>query len=106
MVSIDTFVSEGRSQSRLSVWTTNDLCLNDRSARDAKPRGHSHEVSEGIGVHLLHHFAAVSLHCDLADTKRATDLLCPKNAWAHFFWRNCRFPLYVRSLSSVTRRRL
>ena len=37
--------------------------------------GHSYELGERIGFHLLHNPAAVCLHGDLADSKFATDLL-------------------------------
>jgi hypothetical protein len=35
---------------------------------------HPHEVSDGFGLHLSHDLASVSFHCDLANTKFATDL--------------------------------
>ena len=48
--------------------------LKDWSAWDAEPRGHSHQVGKGIGLHLLHYFAAVGLHCDLTDAELPTNL--------------------------------
>jgi hypothetical protein len=35
-------------------------------SRELEPRGHLHQLSKGVGLHLLHHFAAMRLHCDLA----------------------------------------
>ena len=48
--------------------------LEDSRARDAELRRHSHEVGKGVGLHLLHYFATVRLHCDLADAELSTNL--------------------------------
>jgi hypothetical protein len=50
-----------------------NLRLKDGSAWDAEPRGHSHQVGKGIGLHLLHYVAPVGFHCYLADTEFPTN---------------------------------
>src|SRR6185295_9098428 len=42
---------------------------------NTQPLGHSDEVCEGIGVHLVHHLAAVDLHGDFAGPKLSGGLL-------------------------------
>jgi hypothetical protein len=41
--------------------------VKDWNAWETQPSGHSHQVGERIGLHLLHYLAAVGLHCDLTD---------------------------------------
>ena len=40
----------------------------------AEPFGHSHQVGERIGFHLLHHFAPVGFHRNLADAQLPSNL--------------------------------
>ena len=40
----------------------------------AESRGHCHQIGERVGLHLVHHFAAVCLHRDLAYAEFPTDL--------------------------------
>src|SRR5437762_708917 len=49
--------------------------VSERRTTEAEPRGHFHQVGERIGLHLLHHLAAVGFHRDFADAELATDLL-------------------------------
>ena len=46
-----------------------------RCRSHAEARGHPHEGSKRIGLHLAHHPAAVRLDRDLADAEFSTDLL-------------------------------
>src|SRR5436305_9725509 len=45
-----------------------------RHTWESEPRGHLHQLSEGVRLHLLHHFAAVCLHRDLAYAEFPADL--------------------------------
>ena len=45
-----------------------------RDTGESEPRGHVHQLSEGVGLHFLHHLAAVRLHRDLANAELPTDL--------------------------------
>src|SRR5881396_2323219 len=49
--------------------------VSERRTTEAEPRGHFHQVGERIGLHLLHHLAAVGFYRDFADAELATDLL-------------------------------
>src|SRR6266480_1091682 len=49
--------------------------LSERRTTETEPRGHFHQVGERIGLHLLHHLAAVGFYRDFADAELATDLL-------------------------------
>src|SRR2546430_8645690 len=41
----------------------------ERSTTETEPRGHFHQVGERIGLHLLHHLAAVGFYRDFADAE-------------------------------------
>jgi hypothetical protein len=45
-----------------------------RDESDVECCGHSHQVGEGIHLHLAHDLTSVGLHCDLADTELECDL--------------------------------
>src|SRR5256886_13553149 len=47
----------------------------ERRTTETEPRGHFHQVGERIGLHLLHHLAAVGFYRDFADAELATHLL-------------------------------
>src|SRR5256886_7003384 len=47
----------------------------ERSTTETEPRGNFHQVGERIGLHLLHHLAAVGFYRDFADAELAPDLL-------------------------------
>src|SRR5947208_17052527 len=49
--------------------------VSERRTAETEPRGHFHQVGERIGLHLLHHPAAVGFYRDFADAELATDLL-------------------------------
>src|SRR5271154_6239839 len=46
-----------------------------RNRCETEFRGHPHECGERVGLHLLHHFAAMRLDRDFADAELRSDLL-------------------------------
>ena len=63
-----TRVYRGLSRAELRSRQVNRLTCGPQLGR------HPYQVSEGIGLHLLHHLATVCLNRDLADAELASDL--------------------------------
>ena len=65
-----------------------------RHAWKSQPLSHLHQLSEGVGLHLVHHFAAVCLHRDLAYAEFPADL---------FIQRTGNHQLYNLTLTMIDR---